>query len=66
MLQSRTDNAPYGSTRNLIADLGIGGITNQAGLPAIEISGIQQIGNTASDSCLQDNQCMFALLDNIN
>jgi hypothetical protein len=44
-LQAKTNNIPYLAGQNIAGQLGIPGITNNAGLPAIDISGIQQIGN---------------------
>ena len=64
-LQSKTDNIPYLSNSNIAATLGIGNITNLAGLPEIDTSNIQQLGNSASGSWLVDDQRMFVLMDNI-
>jgi hypothetical protein len=64
-LQSKTNNIPYLGNQNVAQSLGIANITNLAGLPAIDISSIQQLGNSASGSWLQDNQRMLVLMDNV-
>jgi TonB-dependent Receptor Plug Domain len=64
-LQSKTNNIPYLSDQPVSQNLGIGGITTQAGLPDVDISNIQQIGSSASGTFLQDNQRMFAVMDNV-
>jgi hypothetical protein len=64
-LQSKTNNVPYLGTKNIAAAVGIPGITNSAGLPAIDISSIQQIGSSASGTFLNDNQRVFAIIDNL-
>ncbi len=63
-LQVKQDAVPYLSQQNVAGSLGIAGVTNQAGLPTMDISGIQQLGPSASGTYLQDNQRMFAILDN--
>ncbi len=64
-LQSKTNNIPYLGTQNIAASVGIPNITNTAGLPAIDISSLQQIGGAASGSFLNDNQRTFAIVDNV-
>jgi len=64
-LQVKGDAVPYLSQENIAGSLGIGGISTQAGLPTMDISGIQQLGPSASGTYLQDNQRMFAVLDNV-
>ncbi len=64
-LQSKANNAPYLSTGGVAQSLGIPNITTQAGLPDIDISNIQQLGSSASGTFLQDNQRMFAIVDNV-
>ena len=64
-LQSKSNQIPYLSDQDIAASLGIGNISNRAGLPAIDISGLQQLGAGASGTFLQDNQRMYAVLDNI-
>ncbi len=64
-LQAKTNNIPYLSTKNVAQSLGIANISTMAGLPDIDISNIQQIGGSASGTYLQDNQRMFAILDNV-
>lgn len=63
-LQAKSNQIPYLSDQNIASTLGIGNISTQAGLPAIDISGVQQLGASASGTFLQDNQRMFAVLDN--
>lgn len=65
-LQAKTNNIPYLAGQNIAGQLGIPGITNNAGLPAIDISSIQQIGNGASGGYLQDNQRVFSIIDNVS
>lgn len=64
-LQSKTNNVPYLSSMNIAQQLGIGNITSQAGLPEMDISSIQQLGNSASGSWLVDDQRMFDIIDNV-
>jgi hypothetical protein len=64
-LQAKTNNIPYLHNENIAQTLGIGNITNQAGLPEIDTSSIQQLGNSASGSWLVDNQRMFDVIDNL-
>jgi len=64
-LQSKTNDIPYLSNENVAQQLGIGNISNQAGLPEIDISSIQQLGNSASGSWLVDDQRMFDIIDNV-
>jgi len=64
-LQSKTNNVPYLGTQNISASVGIPNITNTAGLPAIDISSIQALGSAASGSFLNDDQRVFAVLDNV-
>lgn len=64
-LQSKTNNIPYLSKQNIAQNLGIANISTMAGLPDVDISNIQQIGGSASGTYLQDNQRMFAILDNV-
>ena len=65
-LQVKTDNVPYLGGQNVAGQLGIPGITNNGGLPAIDISSIQQIGNAASGTYLQDNQRVYSIVDNLS
>lgn len=65
-LQAKTNNVPYMGSKNVAAALGIGGITNNAGLPDIDISGIQAVGNAASGTYLIDNQRVYSIVDNLS
>jgi hypothetical protein len=65
-LQTKTDNIPYLSTQPVAQQLGIANITTQAGLPELDISNIQQVGNSASGSFLQDDERMFDIIDNVS
>ena len=64
-LQSKTNNVPYQGTTNVASAVGIPNITNVAGLPALDVSGVQQLGSSASGSFLNDNQRVFAIVDNL-
>ncbi len=65
-LQAKTDNIPYLGGQNIAGTLGIPNITNNAGLPAIDISSLQQLGSGASGTYLKDNQRVFSALDNVS
>jgi hypothetical protein len=64
-LQQKTNDIPLFSNQNIAQTLGIGNITNDAGLPEIDTSSIQQLGNSASGSWLVDDQRMFDVIDNL-
>ena len=65
-LQVKTDSIPYLGGQDIAAGLGIPNITNSAGLPAIDISNLQQLGSSASGNYLKDNQRVFSALDNVS
>ncbi len=62
----KTDSIPYLGGQDIAAGLGIPNITNSAGLPAIDISNLQQLGSSASGNYLKDNQRVFSALDNVS